>query len=61
MKSIPPGKIQAPAKPRMKYPPLWPAFIAEQTDIHAKKWIQETDRDPELNLLKQAFIDRSSK
>ena len=32
-------------------------LIAEQTDIHFKKCTEETDRDPELNLLKQAVID----
>ena len=32
-------------------------LIAEQTDISLKKWIEEMDRDPELNLLKGALID----
>ncbi len=36
-------------------------LIAEQTDIHLKKWLEETDRDPELNLLKQAVIDKNPK
>ena len=36
-------------------------LIAELTDIHPKKWIEETDRDPEINLLKQAVIDKNSK
>ncbi len=32
-------------------------LIAEQTVISLKKWIEDTDKDPELNLLKQAIID----
>ncbi len=36
-------------------------FIAEQTGINLKKWIEETDRDPELNLLRQALLDKNTK
>ena len=36
-------------------------LIAEQTDINLKKWIEETDRDPELNLLRQALLDKNTK
>ena len=34
-------------------------LVAEQADISLKYFIQETDRNPELNLLKQAVIDKN--
>ena len=34
-------------------------LIAEQTDITLSKWIEETDLDPELNLMKQAILDKN--
>ncbi len=36
-------------------------LIAEQTDISLKKWIEETDRDPELNLLRLSLTETSIK
>ncbi len=35
-------------------------LIAEQTDITLSKWMEETDRDPELNLTRQAILDKNS-
>ncbi len=35
-------------------------LIAEQTDISLTKWIEETDRDPELNFMKQAILDKNA-
>ena len=36
-------------------------LIGEQTDISLRTFIEETDRDPELNLLKQAILDNNRK
>ncbi len=35
-------------------------LIAQQTDITLSKWIKETDRDPELNLMEQAILDKNT-
>ncbi len=32
-------------------------YLADRTDISLRKWIDETDKDPELNLLRQALLD----
>ena len=34
-------------------------LVAEQNGISLKKFIEQTDRDPELNPLKQAVIDKN--
>ena len=36
-------------------------LIGEQTGISLRTFIEETDRDPELNLLKQAILDNNRK
>ncbi len=35
-------------------------YLADRTDISLRKWIEETDKDPELNLLRQALLDRKT-
>ncbi len=35
-------------------------LIAKRTDISLQKLIEETDKDPELNLMKQALIDKNN-